>query len=563
MKLPPFLLNHGEKLLVALVLLGSIAVVWSTVADEDTQPSRPGSQIEADFARIEQASRMSARPNLRPSVDTAQLIRDRFAVAEQLPRSNVVAFVHEIWSLGQTVFMSYPPYLYGFELRQPSLSVSDQVGSLRLSLTLPEARRDRNHPRLRDGMERMQVTRSVRPQESYTNTAQVLGVQIERRAAGGRWEPLSGIGNDLGFLTLDRVRESLPITDVSEWQSYEFRARLIASATGPEEEGKPTLGNEVLVFAGESPLPPDPQIWEEQDTLAFQGVPLSISTAERMRSVSRSAIASIARRELSSREQVYLGPWSPVVGEQVSSTTRFALVRIAPPLQEGEQPRVTFGLTRQVGGDWLPLQRMDVAMEGPVGSADHVYRDPESGLNVTIDLSTPFKLVDVDLEAERITHYVITNRSDPAQGTRVLEVAERIDRTARTATIENTTTGRQMTLVQLSRIVVRPPAQAMANYPDYEPGAINEVDLFVKDPMGFRQPRLRLPEPKFHEPDDPTIIERFPEAANLRIEVPYISLPDGRFLVIDALNDRIIRIFSDRTPSEDEQEEGDNGDDAD
>ena len=47
--------------------------------------------------------------------------------------------------------------------------------------------------------------------------------------------------------------------------------------------------------------------------------------------------------------------------------------------------------------------------------------------------------------------------------------------------------------------------------------------------------------------------EHFPDAP--ATNVPYIELPDGRFLVIDVLNDRIIRVFQKERPKEVEPEQ--------
>ena len=53
MALPPFLINHGEKIVVAAVALLSGYMVWSVASDESITAPRSQLQVEADFAQIE------------------------------------------------------------------------------------------------------------------------------------------------------------------------------------------------------------------------------------------------------------------------------------------------------------------------------------------------------------------------------------------------------------------------------------------------------------------------------------------------------------------------------
>ncbi|TVR44687.1 MAG: hypothetical protein EA402_06295 [Planctomycetota bacterium] len=544
MALPPFLINHGEKVAVGLVVLFGVYLVWSTASDDRITPPRPATQVEMDFSIVERAVANPGEPNLRPPPDVAGHIRQRLALAAELPQQSVMAFIHEIFSLGQTTFQRHPPFLYGFELRAPSLRVDDRVGSLSLRLALPEERRG-ERGRIRDAHSRPFREERMVERDRYVNTAEVLGLQVQRRQGDGPWQPLPQAGNEAGLIPLDRVASERRLEDVSEWQTYEFRARLIAAATGPETEGSPTLGNEVLVFAGSSPLEATAGVWEALDNLVWQGVPLNVPTAERASDVLRRQLQAAVGRPLEPRTQMYLGPWSEIASEQVSSTTRFALIRVSPPVQQGAPPRVQFGLTRKIGDSWIPLVRQTVELGEMVGNAQELIQGERDGRNVQIpvDLSTPFRLVDVSLDAERVTHYEVRNVSDG--GSRTIDIVERFDRAARTVTLENTATGRRMTLVQLARaIVVRPNSDILLNFPDRQPGTINELDLFVADPMAFRQPRLRLPEPKWHEADDPVLRQLFPQEVELmNIQSRYLELPDGRFVVIDEFNPRLLRVL--------------------
>lgn len=566
MALPPVLINHGEKIAVALVVLFAVFLVWSAATDEATTPPRPAPIVEADFSLIEQAQRTPGQPNLRPAPDIAGHIRTRLALPAEFAQVPVMAYVHEIWSLGKTTELKHPPFLYGYELHPPRLRVEDRVGSLGFEVMLPEPQRPQQG-RVRDARE-FTESRLV-DRANYNNSAAVLGVQVEQRQGDGPWEPLAQAGNDLGLIPLSSATQPLSLTEVSEWQTYDFRARLLAMATGPVEPGMPTLGNEVLVFSGASPLPAEPSAWEEQDNLSWEGVPLSLPTAERASDALRQQAQAIIARPPQGVQQLYLGPWSEVVSEQVSSTTRFVLIRVSPPVMQGQDPRVQFALTRMQDDQWIPLVRSSVEIGDMVGNAREVIN--LDGRNIPVDLSTPFRLVDVNLEAERITHYEIRNVSDGTR--RIIDIVPRVDRAARTVTLENTATNRPMTLVQLARAIrVSPPSDILVNFPDFPAGTINEQELFEADPMAFRQPRLQVPEPIWREADDPTFAQHFPnEAALMVIKTRYLELPDGRFVLIDDLNDRQLFVYvkpdSDYARgrdqvSQDEEDEADEGAEA-
>ena len=541
MALPPFLINHGEKVAVAAVALLSGYMVWSTASDETMTAPRPASQVEADFLEIERAISDPGNPNLRPGEDVVGHISTRLALPPTFEEAQTVAFLQEIPSIGKQTSNKFPPFLIGYEIHAPEIEVDDLIGRLQVTLTLPESSLGISG-RIRDS--RIDESRTVDGTQ-YTNYAEVLGVQVQRRQGDGPWEPLTQANNPIGMLSAKFSGERLQVVvdDVNEWQTYEFRARLVSVATGPITEGAPSLGNEVMVFAGKSPLPPTPSVWEEQDTLSWEGVPLSIPTAERgddeFFANLRRVFPEMAAVAGTNPRQSYFGPWSNSAAELVGSTTRFALLRVSPPIAQGQPPRVRFGLTRKVGDVWLPLYEDNVEVGEMVGDKDVVLPHPVEGLRKRFDLSTPFKLIDVNLQAQRITHYEIRN-TVKGNG-RALEITPRFDRAARTVMLENVTSGEKMEMVQLGRPLVRPSNERQVNYPDYKAGTINERQLFESGPMAFEQPVLNIPEPIWHEPNDPLLKQLFPDAPST--VVPYIELPDGRFLVIDELNDRIIRVF--------------------
>ena len=207
----------------------------------------------------------------------------------------------------------------------------------------------------------------------------MVGVQIQRRQAGGPWEPLPQAGNDLGVILNPRQGERIKIDDVNEWQSYEFRARLVAVATGPTVPGAPSLGNEVLVFAGDSPLSSDIKVWEEQDSLSWEGVPLSIATADRGDPAFFTALRQISAN------------WLPIVGppprarpilanglmrfpNRLAQPPALPLLRVSPPVQQGQQPRVRFGLTRHRDGAWLSLVEENVELGAAIGDPEGTIR---------------------------------------------------------------------------------------------------------------------------------------------------------------------------------------------
>ena len=133
--------------------------------------------------------------------------------------------------LGQKSLTKYPPFLLGYELHAPELAVDDLVGSLRLEVALPEPAYG-NQGRIRDS--RISDFRIV-DGSVYNNFADVLGIQVQRRQGDGSWQPLPQAGNPIGLMASGGNGQTIKVTveDVSEWQTYEFRARLVAVATGP------------------------------------------------------------------------------------------------------------------------------------------------------------------------------------------------------------------------------------------------------------------------------------------------------------------------------------------
>lgn len=523
MNLPPFIVNHGEKLVVALVILGGLFWVWSVANDERTIPEVSESVISDYQTLIQQAESKPGYPKPKPREDRHRRLLDRLNV--DLSEEQVVAFLHEHPSyttdLGSAADkVEDDIYSYVFMVPRPAVSVAVLPGQFVVTVQVPAPT---TTPDARINDHAAKVWERVPRQGVVRNSGRRLGVILERRVGNGDWQPLATPGNPIGFLPLVTGTQAVPVEDIEQWRTYAFRARMVVAATGIGGD-KVTLGSEVVVV--------DRDQFPRQGGIDWQ-ILLARALGGNVPGQLKAADLSLPGADIPPPQRVYLGNWGEEASRQAPSSIQVALDRLN---SLSDPPEAVLLVTRKYPQGWTPPQTFKVPLGAKVGHEVEVPIPWQGNLTTFVDLSTPFVVKSLDSQALRTLYYEI--RLSRASGRAELTVRSKA-KPSDTVVLDNAITGQQTTLVKLDRIyATQPESERLKLWPVLPPldQAIDEEQAFSANPGAFTMPILVPDPPIEHQPGSGPIVGH----ANVlnQPEVPYYELPDGRLLYIDPLNER-------------------------
>ena len=531
-----FVIAHGEKVAISLTLLLVAAQCYVTFTDTSIRPANisPG-EIDIKNAAIDAVFQQGKAPILKPVPGYLNDMEARFDKANlPLPSQSWLTAAPDRGPGSGGLL------LYVFEVPAPTVTAVDTVGSAELTITLANPGRIAGK-RISDSAS----ATWERSAEGITNHAENVGLVIETHRGDNQWKPLVAKALKQGFISLAKLEElgsKIPAENLEPWIRHSFRARLITKATGLDLEQaiQPKSTASVVVVPGV--LIPD-----------GDDVPWSDFT-EKVRAKDAKTFAKLAKPSkdvfpgitLAADEKLYSGGTSDVVGVQVTSNVRFALDKVGVDLTDPTKEVASFLVTKQFSsktGDklWLKTPQSFKAPIGDiVGGMAKTEIPTNPGPIVNVDLTTPFKVVEIKRQQKRILYWEILTESRAGGKGKDLK-AQAKDVQVDVVVVENVKSHNRMELTKL--IPIKRPARANAIVFPHLATDIDEEAEFRRSPSDFVQ-AVALPiEPKRHEPDEGPLTklrEDHPDAADLyTTDTGYYELGDGRLVWWEPLNKTI------------------------
>ncbi len=531
-----FLIAHGEKAAISVTLLACAAQLVVTFTDDSIRPKGiTPADIETKNASIDNVFAQGKAPVMKPVPGYLSEMDARFA--RTLPLASAPSWVMAPPDRGPG---SGGLLLYVLELPPPTIAAKDAVGAVELTITLEPAIRQQGK-RISDSVQAIWE----RTAEGIENHAEVVGVLIETHRGDNQWKPLAAKGVDKGFVPLSAIIASngvLMADGLEPWIRHFFRARLVGKATGLDlDQPIPVKVTHSVVVASNRLVDASSEVpWAEftekvrakdAKTLAKLAKPL------------KDAPAGVA---LGDGELAYQGTTSDVADAQVTSDIRFALDKIGNDLTDPTKEVATFLLTKQFTDKdgtkvWLKEpQSFKAAVGETVGAQVKVANPLAGGAITTVNLVTPFKVVEIKRGQKRIQYWEIREKSRAGGKGKDLEATSK-DMQTDVVVVENLKTKNTLTLTKLSPIK-RPPRKDPVLYPHLA-ADVDEEQEFRKNPSDFVQQEPLPLAPKLHQPDEGPLAKLradHPDAADLyTTDTPYYELADGRVVWWEPLNKRL------------------------
>ncbi|MCS6970984.1 MAG: hypothetical protein NZ552_08265 [Planctomycetes bacterium] len=545
-----FFIAHGEKLALVVVIAGCAYALWTTLDDPEIRPLDDLGKIEEKNEKIAAVFKKQDPPKLREPRRYLDEMLSR--VAEAPTPAPVMAWLTTPPDKGRgdavgSAGSGLQPYIY--ELHPPQVMLEDAIGTLRVTITLPDAKQLPNRPRV-----------SAQPEQRWerddktVNSARYLGVQLQLKIGDGPWQPwvLPGASAD-GVLPIARISASPMVVDTPEpWQTHRVRARLIAAATALDLEGaipeRPRYT--VLVYPGAS----SPSPAKDAEFLDQVRHELRKKEGALWRAFLR-PIAPLAGVQLGAQERCFAGPWSNEAKVEATDSVRFAFVGITTqadpndPTKTREVGRFLLLRLFEQGGErkWLdkPIEER-FAVQEVIRKTDVTVANPFGEGRIKASLQTPFRVKRLLKEQRRVLYWQIRAVAG-SDGKRRLQL-EKKEVSTEIAEVENPATKTVIVLTRLATI--NPPSgRDVVIYP-HRTVALNERDEFVRAPSEFRQWGLVPQEPQAHQPDTGPLAELYQAkieaketvlAQIYKTDTDYYSLADGRIVWWDPLN-KVMRI---------------------
>lgn len=550
-----FLLAHGEKLVVALVVIIAGWMVYATISDESTQFSY-ADQVSDDFSAITRAENMVKPPVFRDPAPIPDYIERRFDV--ELDIADLPQWIVSHPDItGEGPPAEPRPVVY--EILVPELSIEPKIGGFELTVELPETKRANPSPESETQQARIKDAPTAEWERHVgfpaENSARWHSVQIEyaigevQQGDGGamlEWMPLDRPDLPEGMLELDSPqagssREVL-LTGLRPWEMYHFRARLLVEATavppGGEAVVQPQQVREVLVL--QAPRPVDPKTDQDfQSLLDFQA---------------KGTLPEAAPQRAG--DGLFVGRVGERVGARVPSKIALCLERVRRGM--GDIPdRAVLLVKRKIqepGGtrmEWTEAVEYVLDVGDPVGRENESVPDPFRGgeLKTRVNLNTPFVVQSIEPDVERTYYYEVRRRTvldedgapvmDDERPVRQFQV-EPYQRRSSAVVLRNTKSDKTVTYIEVARI--RAPFQRAGAffYPEIPADGLDEKQVFEEHTDEFQNPTLAPARPILHR--DPsrirTLVSRafeLPPAFG-DIEKPIVEMPDGRIILYETLN---------------------------
>lgn len=531
-----FFIAHGEKVAISLTLLLVATQCYVTFTDTSIRPTNisPG-EIDIKNAAIDAVFQQGKAPILKPVPGYLNDMESRFDKANLPLPSQAWLTAAPDRGPGSGGLL-----LYIFEVPAPTITATDTVGSAELTITLATPSRIAGK-RISDSAS----ATWERSAEGITNHAEDVGVVIETHRGDNQWKPMVAKSLKQGFISLAKLDElggKIPAENLEPWIRHSFRARVIAKATGLDLEQAilPKATASVVVVPGI--LIPD-----------GEDVPWGEFT-EKVRSKDVKTIAKLAKPSkdvapgitLAADEKLYSGGNSEVAGVQVTSNVRFALDKVGADLTDPTKEVASFLVTKQfvlkVGDkQWLKTPQSFKAGVGDiVGGMAKTEIPTNPGPFVNVDLTTPFKVVEIKRQQKRILYWEILTESRSGGKGKDLKTQAK-EALVDVVVVENVKSRNRMELTKL--IPIKRPARANPIVFPHLAADIDEEVEFRRSPSDFIQAVALPAEPKRHEPDEGPLTklrDDHPDAADLySTDTGYYELGDGRLVWWEPLNKAI------------------------
>ena len=548
------MIAHGEKVVVAAVALFVGWSIYSSFTDASIRPQGVNQQdIQVGIDNIMKVMNSNEVPTLKPPKAYLQDMKVRFA--QDIPRPTRMS-----WLMAHPDISGGPggTYFYVFELNQPTIEAKDNIGKLMVTIRPPSTTVQGNaagEPR-RSATD-FQLTR-MSERGPITNTARVLGIQIESKVGQDEYHPLNEGGISNGFVTLEQLHKLggvLNYVSPATWQTVYFRVRTVLDATGFTGDN-PDAEETVLVHAGPMDKEPD---WIQMEEEIRRDPDQLLSNFLAYDDEHMPPGVTLTRGH-----HLYFSDWTdPPVPVIVTANVRFAFERVnGDPANPGNDVGI-FWVSKQYqtqdGNQWLPKpEEFKVPLgQGVGGWKDHWTPRVAKGDKEHDDMSTPFVLERVDRdqirtwfwEVKAVTPEAADPGGAPPAGTttkdKVLVVlASPKEHKIDVAVLKNTKTGDIMLLPKLE-LLKRPTEPKGVFVPLQQTKVYDEKDEFAKSPVGFEQRVMTPTKPVMLDPADakgPLALLRqsgLAIASVANTKTKYAQLSDGRLVWWDNLNEKL------------------------
>jgi hypothetical protein len=534
-----FLVAHGEKIALVLVVGASGWSVYSTMTNPQVHPKDISEvSIEQKVKYVEGQRRILPPPQLKVPGDYVAALRNRLDTT--LPTPIYTNWLTTAPDVGPAIDNGVPLCIY--EALAPQVAARDLVGTVELTITLPES----IHPdgRLSDAPSKSWKARGG----EVENRVDRVGVFIDYSIGNGPVKPLVTSGIAGGFVPLppatggsetsanNELKVIFPAD--SAWETYTFHIRLAVKATGfsfdPAKVG--ISAQSVLVYAGRMTTSPDWLMLEKD---------LRLNKAETVAQFTKATTAPTGLT-LAKDEQVYASK-DAICSVAVTSPTRFAFDR--PVINDDESVGAGVLVTKLIPAlpaakaaqaKWLFQPESFKLKPKDVLAGKRTVLDPRKSdkTKLEVDLGTPFALVEVKREVNRILYYELVTKSRAASGgQRDLDIKPKAVATD-VAVFRNVSTGQNRSFARLVQIAKTKDDAII--YPDFVGKIFNEIEEFRKNPATFQQRDLEPPKPVFHDAEEANgplaDIHKRTSDAIYQTDTKYVEFPDGRVFFWDNVN---------------------------
>jgi hypothetical protein len=452
-----------------------------------------------------------------------------------------------------------PPsaFLYIYELLTPKVRVTDAIGSLDITVTLPtsEPRGDR---RISSEYNRTWTRKAT---SAITNTGRLLGVQLQIKVGDNEWGPLVLPGaSPEGVLPLAAIPSgAVTIPTPEPWQTHRVRARLIAAATALDLDRKIPDRPKQTVLVHSGPASSGPA--EDATVLDRAQTQISRKDGALYKSLLRPSPSPLpAGARLQAEEKLFLGAYSPESPEatvEATASVRFALVGLTTvPLPEDPNKSRDVGkflLVRRFeqGGESKWMER---PLEEKFGVGDllglkqvqipNPFPPPKT---IVQDLDTPFVIDKLVKDQERVLYWFLKPGPRPDGGKGKLLVLDK--KTVKTDVVELRNPVTKSVLVLTKLITVSPPSGREVLFYPHRTSSLAEREEFTRAPSEFRQWKLVPEAPKAFKPGSGPLHELYLakkaqgalDLANYATDTDYYVFPDGRIAWWDQV-ERVVKV---------------------
>lgn len=525
-----FFILHGEKVAVGVVGTMCAYLVINAFTNEGIRPvggagGASAKSIKDDIQFIDSYRPKALAPILKPVPEYASRMKNDFG--RTIPAAPLMSWTSAHPDLGPTTVVGRLSFAYIYELLPPVVTVKDAIGSVVVTVDLPPSQRDGE--RLSDSLEQKWTRKDTN--STVENHAEIVGAIIEQQTANGEWTPVNGGA----MLPVEEFATGVTLPTL-DYESYAFRARLVARASGFRFEGNG--GGEVLVADGRWKDPETPVVENDlKQVVAEININKPATVAKFLRP---SEVAGVAA---DGNDSTYLGPQNAPVKLRAQSAVKFQLLKLDPDPNNPADSTATVLLTKLMRGNgkegWIEMQKFTVKKGMKLGDTRQIdVPIDERPDKVPVDLSTPFELVKIEKDVKRIFYWELklVARKDGKPG-KEFELRSK-DKVTDTVTFKNGRTGELLVLTKLDRLTRPNNPDAMIT-PDLQ--TLDEKEAFEKDAGAFVQQELLPVAPIKHAPDAGPLQELLRKGDPLaKTDTDYYEMPDGRLFYYEPNNKKVM-----------------------